>query len=351
MSESEPIVLTPWHTSHPPSHAAIVAALRLPQTHCDGARSVELIETHRAWVFSTHDHAYKLAKSVASHRHDTSSLELRRVACEHELALNRRLGGDVYQGVVPLARQPRGYRVDGRGPPVEWLLAMRRLRRSLMLDVAIAERNVQLDHVNALADVLLVFYGNVAPAPTTGPEYRRRLLADITAKHANLSQPHYAIEQADLRRLVAALRTWIAERAPLLESRADCLVDAHGDLRPEHICLEPRPVIIDSLEFDQELRRLDPASELAFLALECRRLGAPWIGASLLSQLALPLRIESNDLIHFYQGYHALVRAAVAIWHLDDSEQNDPERWRRRAASYLRVGLAQAEVALRARVA
>jgi hypothetical protein len=63
----------PWHTSDESRHDVIVAALRRPDAYSDGASSVEVIETHRAWVFLTNVHAYKLAKAAASHRHDAAS--------------------------------------------------------------------------------------------------------------------------------------------------------------------------------------------------------------------------------------------------------------------------------------
>lgn len=337
----EPLMPAPGPISEGPPHDAIVAALCRSDVHSDGTASVELIETHRAWVFLTTAHAYKLAKAKASQRHDAASLERRFRACQHELTLNQRLGADVYQGVVPLAQTQQGYRVGGRGPAVEWLIAMRRLPRSSMLDAAIDQRSVQRHQVDALGDVLLDFYGRAAPAPATGPAYRGRLLADIDAKQAALGRPHYGLEPASSEPLAAALRDWIARRAPQLESRAGALVDAHGDLRPEHICLEPRPVIIDCLEFDRELRLLDPVSEVSFLALECRRLGAAWVGARLLERVAQPLCATTAELAPFYQGYHALVRAAVAIWHLDDPEQRRHEQWRARAELYLRLGLEQ----------
>jgi uncharacterized protein len=342
----EPLVRAPWHTSDEPRHDVIVAALRRPDGYSDGASSVEVIETHRAWVFLTNAHAYKLAKAVASHRHDAASLEERLRNCQQELTLNRRLGGDVYQGVVPVACTRQGYRVDGQGPTVEWLVAMRRLPRNLMLDVAIAERSVHVQQVDALAVELVSFYGHALPVPMAGTEYRGRLLADIDAKHTALARPHYGVDPSSSERLAAALQGWVARRAPQLECRASTLVDAHGDLRPEHICLEPRPVIIDCLEFDRALRRLDPASEIAFLALECRRLGAAWVGSRLLSHLALPLGLTTGDLTRFYEGYHALVRAAVALWHIDDPAQGRHELWRERARHYLRLGLEQLDAAL-----
>ena len=328
-----------------PRHDSIVAALRHHDAYGDGVTSLEVIETHRAWVFLTSAHAYKLAKANPAHRHDAVSLEQRLRACQHEVALNQRLGRDVYRGVVPLARVKRGYRVDGQGPAVEWLIVMRRLPRQLMLDVAIAERRVHLDQVDALSDVLRSFHALAEPAPATGADYCRRLVADVEAKHAVLERAHYGLDPSGSERLAAGLLAWIARRAPQLECRAGTLVDAHGDLRPEHICLESPPVVIDCLEFDRELRRLDPVSETAFLALECRRLGGAWIGSRLLSRLSRQLGLEVAELARFYEGYHALVRAAVALWHLDDPAQCRHDLWRARAEQYVRLGLDSLAVA------
>ena len=51
-----------------------------------------------------------------------------------------------------------------------------------------------------------------------------------------------------------------------------CIVEAHGDLRPEHIYLGNPPAIIDCLEFNWNLRLLDPVDALGFLAPEYERL-------------------------------------------------------------------------------
>jgi aminoglycoside phosphotransferase family enzyme len=54
------------------------------------------------------------------------------------------------------------------------------------------------------------------------------------------------------------------------------IVEGHGDLRPEHICIEDPPCVIDSLDFSRDLRILDPAEELAFLWIECEQAGGAW---------------------------------------------------------------------------
>jgi aminoglycoside phosphotransferase family enzyme len=115
------------------------------------------------------------------------------------------------------------------------------------------------------------------------------------------------------------------------------VVDAHGDLRPEHICVGPDPVIIDCLEFNADFRALDPVSELAFLSLECERLDAPWVSELILNTY----QCESGDrppgpLLVYYKKYHALVRAKIAVWHLKDPDVRDPAKWIIKAKDYLR---------------
>jgi aminoglycoside phosphotransferase family enzyme len=116
------------------------------------------------------------------------------------------------------------------------------------------------------------------------------------------------------------------------------VVEGHGDLRPEHVCLEPKPQIIDCLEFSRRLRRLDPLDELGYLALECERLGASAIGAAILEAY----RALSGDpaparLQHAYQAYRALVRAMLAVRHLDDSAVADRAKWIARARGYVEL--------------
>ena len=90
-------------------------------------------------------------------------------------------------------------------------------------------------------------------------------------------------------------------------------MDGHGDLRPEHVCLTDPPVVFDCLEFDARLRRIDVADELSFLAMECERLGAGWIGRQV-REACLARRGDAppEQLLHFYQAYRASVRAKVA---------------------------------------
>jgi len=124
----------------------------------------------------------------------------------------------------------------------------------------------------------------------------------------------------------------------LLAARAQQgrIIEAHGDLKPEHVFLAEPPCIIDCLEFDRELRLLDPFEELAYLALECERMGAGWIGQQMIDEYAARSgeRVEAA-LLEFYVRRRASERALSAAWHLRDPAVRERKDWRARAIGYL----------------
>ena len=319
--------------------AAIVAALHRPESYADGISQIEAIETHMSWVFLTNAHAWKLKKPVRTATLDFTTLDARHRACEAEVALNRRLARDVYLGVAPVTMVGDAARVEGTGEPVEWLVKMRRLPRDRMLDKCIERGAVSDEDVDRIAATLARFYGSAERAPADGPAYRRFIASDIAAKRTSIEQRRYGLPVDDIRTMAGRQEQWLARHGKLLEARGAHVVDAHGDLRPEHICLEgAEPVVIDCLEFSRTLRLLDPLSELAFLALECRRLGNAAIGERMLAACAERMGERSDPgLISFYQSYHALIRAAVAVWHLDDDALDRLDSWRERGAWYVGV--------------
>jgi aminoglycoside phosphotransferase family enzyme len=318
--------------------SATVTALRQPSGYPDEEGIVEAIETHMAWVFLTERHAYKLKKPLRTGLIDWTTVDARRQSCEVELALNRRLAAPVYRAVVPVAQTREGLRVDGDGSAVDWLVKMRRLPRRQMLDACIERGAVGRDSVRFLAAKLSAFYDRAAPLGWSAARYLGRLRANIRAKGGTLERPHYGLDRSQVRRVVAGLLRWTDRHTRLLGPRGARVVDAHGDLRAEHVCLTDPPMVIDCLEFNRSLRLHDPVSDLSFLSLECDRLGAPGMGERLLARYRRHTGdVFSPALVPFYESYHALIRAAIAVWHLDDPQYRDSDEWRRQAETYLRL--------------
>jgi aminoglycoside phosphotransferase family enzyme len=135
----------------------------------------------------------------------------------------------------------------------------------------------------------------------------------------------------------------LKQYAEMLGARAVAgrLCEGHGDLRPEHIGLDGRPVVIDCLEFNRALREVDPFDELAFLDLECRLLGADWIGPRLIAHCASALHdVPPPQVMALYTAHRALVRARLALTHLLDFNPRTPERWKPQARRYVEAARA-----------
>ena len=327
--------------------AAIVEHLRRREAYKERPASVELKETHISWVFLTDRFAYKLKKPVRFEFLDFSSPEARRLACEEELRLNARLARGVYLRVLPITATADGkLSLDGRGMPIDWVVKMRRLPEESLLDALIARGAVTTAQIDELATFLAKFYYGLSPLTTEARAYRQTLEAHVRANRGELLSAEHALDASLTKRVHAAQLRFLFAESEQLESRV-CdgrIVEGHGDLRPEHICLETPPAVFDCIEFNAEYRRLDAADELAFLAMECDRLDADWIGRRVIEAY----RQKTGDyfspaLWNFYKCYRACVRAKVAALReaervVDPAHDGQPvERPARAAAEYLRL--------------
>lgn len=323
----------------PASLAEKVAALRRPASYPKPTREVTTVETHMSWVFLTECFAYKLKKPVRLAFLDFSTLALRKYFCDEEIRLNRRLAPEVYLDVVPLTLDAAGtIAVSGTGSPIDWLVKMRRLPADHMLDAAIRRGDYSKRDIERLVDRLAAFYRSAQPVALTPMQYRDRLRADITANLAELKKFAEILPQEEVERVHARQLAFLREHAATLERRVGegRIVEAHGDLRPEHVLLDPDPQVIDCLEFNPDFRTLDPVDELAFLALECEMQGAPGIGCIVFERYK---QVTGDDpgsrLINFYKSYRACLRAKIALWHLRDPEPRKPATWPSLAKRYL----------------
>jgi aminoglycoside phosphotransferase family enzyme len=325
------------------SSGATVAFLRSPESYPEAPRTVIVNETHMSWVFLTDEYAYKLKKPIRFDDLDLGTCERRRHSCEEEVRLNRRLAPDVYLGAWAITLAPNGaLALDGKGQPVDWVVRMRRLPAERMLDAVLAARRAAGEErgIRAVANHLARFLAGARPEAISRGDYCARLERGVRDDMHVLSAPRYGLSRDRLGRLVRAQLQLLERHALLFERRVDAgrIVEGHGDLRPEHICVRRPGAIIDCLEFSKELRVLDPLDELAFLALECERLGDSRVGQWFLDAYCEVAGDEAPAaVLHFYRVCRALRRATIAARHLDDPAVRDPERFAARARHYLQL--------------
>lgn len=315
-----------------------VAFLSRPDSYQPVPATVIARETHMSWVFMAGDRVYKLKKPVRFPYLDFSTLARRAEACRAEIVLNARLAPDVYLGLAQLTLTSTGYAIGASGRVADWLVVMRRLDETQTLEQLLRVRKVSRAQIQRLADNLHRFYSHASRSMTNPECYLATLKqATVLDRHVLLN-PAFDLNRGTVERIFNIQRRFLRQRRGLLADRVHHrhILDGHGDLRPEHIWLSPPFPIIDCLEFNSRLRTLDALDELAFLHLECERLGGRWVGEALRRRLAILMHDDpSTGLFLFYRISRAMLRARLAIAHMLDPQPRTPEKWPRLARAYL----------------
>jgi aminoglycoside phosphotransferase family enzyme len=301
--------------------------------------SVSVSETHMSFVFICGDRVLKLKKPVRHAFLDFSTIAARRINCEHEVSLNRRLAPDVYLGIKALLQEDDGnFHIDGKGTVVDWLVCMRRLPANSMLDQILLTGKLLPDQINRLAERLARFYLSAKRPKLSGNTYVERILAEHEINRKILTQRQFQLDHGRLPSILKRMDDALMRARPSFEARAESaeLVEGHGDLRPEHICFENGIAIFDCLEFSSDFRIIDPADELAFLGLECAMLGDDAFGPTLIARIFGVMNSAPADmLLQFYQALRAELRARLVLAHLLDPRPREPDKWEPLARRYL----------------
>lgn len=298
-------------------HDSIVLWLKRPETYAHHPREVEFIETHISRVFLAGDRVFKLKKPVRFDFLDFSTTEKREQACRDEVRLNRRMAGNVYCGVHAITRGADGdYELDGSGQVLDWVVEMRRLPADRILEDQLCRGTVPREDLDRLTRFLARFYAEASRLHIAPEDYVRTLIQHVEANRRSLQETCTdAVQRHRVRRIHTAQLRLLGSEPELFTDRVrgGRIVEGHGDLRPEHVCLLDPPVIFDCIEFSADFRRVDALDELCFLAMECDRLHSEYVGESILAEYRLACTDSpAARLVAFYKSYRAVVRAKVA---------------------------------------
>lgn len=212
---------------------------------------------------------------------------------------------------------------------------------------AITDGALRNEWVQQAAEKLVDFYMASIPVRLDAEHFRRKMVKEIELDSVELLDSRLRLKNSLIVAITTDLLHFLIKHAELFDRRtADGkVIDAHGDLRPEHICLGPNPVIIDRIEFDVDLRVMDIAEELSNLALECDILDSPSTGQLFLNVYRWKSHDEIPDmLIQFYKAKRAFLRAKLSISHLlEEKYVAEETKWRCRCEAYLRAADAYCE--------
>jgi len=269
------------------------------------------IETHISIVYLAGRFAYKIIKPVAPGFADFTSIETRRRCCDAQVRLNRPLAPHLYLGVLPIVRHGRLFMLGRCGGAVGHAVKMRRFDEAPLFST-LARTETLTPHDTDEAARRLADYHRSAPRSAPCAQYCSAALLRSRVEAVNASLlanfPHPALH---------AISAWclhqLAEHAASIdERRAGGFVrGCHGDLHLDNVVRwRGRISMFDCIDFDDALRWIDVANDIAFLAMDLRvhagerpanRLLGRWLDAT--------GHHASLALIPLFVVYRALMRA------------------------------------------
>lgn len=321
----------------------VIGFLSDPASHVR-ADGVECVETHGNFVFLAGPDAWKIKRAIRFPYMDFSTIEKRRVACEREVAINRRFSSDMYLGCVPITRSTGGtLAFAGDGEIVEWAVHMRRFEQSALLSAIAAKAPIPDDLAKRLAGIVFDSHTVAERAPTSSGSAPIRTLVHSVCTSLGTCE---AFDRGDVARLADGLSAEVDQTAHLLDRRAHrgFVRRCHGDLHLANIVvLQGQPVLYDAIEFDEAMATIDTLYDLAFLLMDLDRHGQRRAANIVLNRYLWRsgdnLDLEGLAALPLFLALRAAIRAMVTV---DRAHQENAETAARdldRARGYLAAAL------------
>jgi aminoglycoside phosphotransferase family enzyme len=293
-----------------------------PEAYPQEPGKIELIQTHISFVFLTKNYVYKVKKAVNFGFLDFSTLDKRRLFCEKELELNRRLCPEIYLDVVSINKSGT-IKINGGGETVEYALKMKRLPQEKIMTVLLKEGKVDKKIIDELAGIVAQFHSKAQTSPEISQFGSLKIVK--TNWDENFAQTtkyiNQTIPQTEFQFIQTKINDFMEKNKALFDSRiADKRIrDCHGDLHSGNIFITDKICIFDAIEFNDRFRYSDVAADVAFLAMDL-----DFQQMSDLANYFIERYLEySKDqkltqLLPFYKCYRAYVRGKVISFRLDD---------------------------------
>jgi aminoglycoside phosphotransferase family enzyme/predicted kinase len=273
---------------------------------------------------------------------DFSTLGKRKYFCEEELRVNRRTAPELYLEVLPIggpAENPR----FGAEPAIEYALRMRQFPYAARLDRCLQAGQIGSAETRRLAAMLAHFHESLPPLVDADPE-REALRASKPARN-NFRYLDPALFSDESQQQLAVIESWTLDQAEALmpafarRVREGFMRECHGDLHLENlVCEEGRFVPFDAIEFDPDLRRIDTANDIAFLAMDLAARNHPELAYTLLSAwLEENGDYPSLEVMRFYLVYRSIVRAVVTSIRRQQGAPSGEDSSRLDAARYIEL--------------
>jgi aminoglycoside phosphotransferase family enzyme/predicted kinase len=297
----------------------------------EAEQPVELVETHISYILLTGEFAYKIKKPVNLGFVDFSTLEKRLHFCLEELRLNRRLAAELYLGVIRITGTEQDPQLGGSGPSLEFAVKMKKFPRDRELRSVLRTGDISPACFRRFAEALSQFHDDAAVANVDSKFSSYKSLNQRAADNFRDIRPF--INQSEILRKLELLRRWSSwsvkfHKNTFKKRKSNKRIrECHGDLHLGNlVLLDDRIVPFDCLEFNENFRWIDVASEIAFLVMDLYAHGCEAHARRFLNwYLELSGDYEMLVLLRHYLVYRAMVLAKVACLRGNHSSKGNRE--------------------------
>ena len=279
----------------------------------------KVIETHISYVLLDGNYAYKIKKPVNLGFVNFASLGKRKFYCEEEIRLNKRMAPDLYIGTISITGTVSEPEIDGGGPILEYAVKMIQFPRENELSNLLGSAVNLSVLFHTFCIELASFHKTIAVAGSSSKFSDSERISSPNIQ--NFRSIDSALLAPKESKILKRLKQWTLNS---LEKNNDAFIkrqadgrirECHGDLHLGNlVCIDSRIVAFDCLEFNEQLRWVDVASELAFLVMDLFANNKPELARGCLDWYLE----ESGDydlipLFQHYLVYRAMVRAKVSF--------------------------------------
>lgn len=311
----------------------LVRAMSRPEVYPVMPAKVQLLQTQMSFIFLAGDYVYKIKKPVNLGYLDYTTLDTRKILCNKEVELNRRLCPSIYLGVVPVTKAQGKISLNGPGEIIEYAVKMRNLPQNKMMNVLLGKDRVTADMVQKVAAKLADFHSRAQTGRTIDNFGSPDSIKTNTDENFTQTEKYFnrTISPEKFSTIKKYTDSFLNNNFPLFEERIkdQRIRDCHGDLHAAHICFTDGICIYDCIEFNDRFRYCDVASEIAFLAMDLDHYGRADLSCAFTEAYIDQSRDNSLlRLLNFYKCYRAYVRGKVESFKLDDPYITEEEKRR-----------------------
>lgn len=322
----------------------ILKSLQKPDAYPEPTSSVRLLQTHVSFLFITDNFVYKVKKPVDFGFLDFTTIDRRRIYCNEEVRLNRRLCPEIYLGVLEVRESPQGATFRGNGKVIDYAVKMKRLPEERMLDRMLAEGKVTQADIRDIAHVIACFH-LAAERGKTIDKYgsSKRIRKNWEENFRQLGEfVNISLRKTDLESIRKWVDTFMADNEALFAERVSqgFIRDCDGDIHLENICLTSPLCIFDCIEFNNSFRYTDTAADIAFFLMDLDFHGMSIFTNVFLEEYAAVTGDPGfMQLLDFYKIYRAVIRGKVESLKLLDPDIPDKDKIcsRNKAVKYFRL--------------